>query len=42
MRRRALDGTPLAQMLVTHAHGDHASGAWRCATGSGARFRKMP
>ena len=24
---QALDGAPLAQVLVTHAHGDHISGA---------------
>ena len=40
---RALDGAPLAQVLVTHAHGDHASGAPALAARfPGARFLKMP
>jgi hydroxyacylglutathione hydrolase len=40
---RALNGTPLSQVLVTHAHGDHASGAPALAGRfPGARFRKMP
>jgi len=39
----ALDGVPLAQVLVTHAHGDHASGAPALAQRfPGARFLKMP
>jgi glyoxylase-like metal-dependent hydrolase (beta-lactamase superfamily II) len=39
----ALDGAPLAQVLVTHAHGDHASGAPAIAGRMpGARFAKMP
>jgi len=39
----ALDGTPLAQVLVTHAHGDHASGAMALHERfPGVRFRKMP
>lgn len=40
---RALDGAPLAQVLVTHAHGDHISGAPALAARfPSARFRKMP
>jgi glyoxylase-like metal-dependent hydrolase (beta-lactamase superfamily II) len=40
---RALDGASLAQVLVTHAHGDHASGAPALASRfPGARFLKMP
>ena len=39
----ALDGAPLAQVLVTHAHGDHASGATAIAERMpGVRFLKMP
>lgn len=39
----ALKGRPLAQVLVTHAHSDHASGASALAGRmSGARFLKMP
>ena len=39
----ALRGSALAQVLVTHAHTDHASGAPAIATRfAGARFRKMP
>jgi glyoxylase-like metal-dependent hydrolase (beta-lactamase superfamily II) len=39
----ALDGARLAQVLVTHAHGDHASGAPALAARfPGVRFRKMP
>ena len=39
----ALDGTPLAQVLVTHAHGDHSSGVLPlCERFPGVRFRKMP
>jgi len=39
----ALNGIPLSQVLVTHAHGDHASGAPALAARfPGARFRKMP
>jgi glyoxylase-like metal-dependent hydrolase (beta-lactamase superfamily II) len=38
----ALAGTQLAQVLVTHAHGDHASGAPALAERfPGVRFRKM-
>jgi len=38
----ALAGTPLAQVLVTHAHTDHASGAPAIAAREGPpRFRKM-
>ena len=38
----ALGATPLAQVLITHAHTDHASGAPAIAAGMpGARFRKM-
>jgi glyoxylase-like metal-dependent hydrolase (beta-lactamase superfamily II) len=40
---QALEGEPLAQVLVTHAHGDHASGAPALAARfPTARFRKMP
>ena len=40
---RALDGARLAQVLVTHAHVDHASGAVKLAERfPGARFLKMP
>jgi glyoxylase-like metal-dependent hydrolase (beta-lactamase superfamily II) len=40
---RALGGASLAQVLVTHAHGDHASGAPALAARHpGARFLKMP
>jgi glyoxylase-like metal-dependent hydrolase (beta-lactamase superfamily II) len=40
---RALDGVPLAQVLVTHAHGDHSSGAPALRDRfPGVRFRKMP
>lgn len=40
---RALAGTRLAQVLVTHAHTDHASGAEALAARfPGVRFRKMP
>jgi glyoxylase-like metal-dependent hydrolase (beta-lactamase superfamily II) len=40
---QALDGTPLAQVLVTHSHADHASGAVvLSARLPGARFRKLP
>ena len=39
----ALDGVPLAQVLVTHAHGDHSSGALALRDRfPGVRFRKMP
>jgi len=39
----ALDGAGLAQVLVTHAHTDHASGAGALAARfPGVRFRKMP
>jgi glyoxylase-like metal-dependent hydrolase (beta-lactamase superfamily II) len=39
----ALGGARLAQVLVTHAHGDHASGAPALAQRfADARFRKMP
>ncbi len=39
----ALKGRPLAQVLVTHAHSDHASGAPALAERMpGARFLKMP
>ena len=39
---RALDGAGLAQVLVTHAHTDHASGAPALAARfPGVRFRKM-
>ena len=38
----ALGATPLAQVLITHAHTDHASGAPAIAARMpGARFRKM-
>ena len=39
----ALNGARLAQVLVTHAHGDHASG-WQAVLDRfpGVRFRKMP
>lgn len=40
---RALDGERLVQVLVTHAHGDHASGAPAVAARfPDARFLKMP
>ena len=39
---RALDGRPLAQVLVTHGHADHASGAPALHTRFGSRFLKMP
>lgn len=40
---RALDGQALAQVLVTHAHVDHMSGAPALARAfPGARFLKMP
>jgi glyoxylase-like metal-dependent hydrolase (beta-lactamase superfamily II) len=40
---RALEGSTLAQVLVTHAHGDHASGAPAIEQQMpGVRFRKMP
>jgi glyoxylase-like metal-dependent hydrolase (beta-lactamase superfamily II) len=40
---RALAGAPLAQVLVTHAHGDHAAGVLELARRFPAvRFRKMP
>ena len=40
---RALDGADLAQVLVTHAHTDHASGVQALAARfPGVRFRKMP
>ncbi len=40
---RALAGIPLAQVLVTHGHSDHASGAAALASrAAGARFMKMP
>jgi glyoxylase-like metal-dependent hydrolase (beta-lactamase superfamily II) len=40
---RALDGTPLVQVLVTHGHTDHASGAVALAAKfPGVRFLKMP
>lgn len=39
----ALGGAGLAQVLVTHGHGDHASGAPALAARfKGARFRKLP
>jgi glyoxylase-like metal-dependent hydrolase (beta-lactamase superfamily II) len=39
----ALAGAPLAQVIVTHAHSDHASGAEPIAARwPGARFLKMP
>jgi len=39
----ALAGAPLAQVLVTHAHGDHSSGALPLRDRfPGVRFRKMP
>ena len=39
----ALEGARLAQVLVTHAHGDHSSGALALAERfPGVRFRKMP
>ena len=39
----ALAGSGLAQVLVTHAHTDHASGAPAIAARHpNARFRKMP
>lgn len=39
----ALDGAALAQVLVTHGHSDHASGAGAIAGRTpGARFRKLP
>jgi len=40
---RALEGRALAQVIVTHAHTDHASGAPAIAARfTGVRFRKMP
>ena len=40
---QALDGAAMAQVLVTHAHGDHASGAPALAARfPDARFFKMP
>ena len=40
---RALEGSPLAQVLVTHGHSDHAAGAAAIAARlAGVRFRKMP
>jgi len=40
---RALCGAPLAQVLVTHGHSDHASGAPAIAARhADVRFRKMP
>ena len=40
---RALEGAMLSQVLVTHGHGDHASGAPALAERfPGARFLKMP
>jgi glyoxylase-like metal-dependent hydrolase (beta-lactamase superfamily II) len=40
---QALGGAPLAQVLVTHAHTDHISGAPALAQRfPGVRFRKMP
>ena len=39
----ALDGQPLAHVIVTHGHSDHASGAEAIAARwPGARFLKMP
>ena len=39
----ALAGAALAQVLVTHAHGDHSSGALALRDRfAGVRFRKMP
>lgn len=39
----ALSGARLAQVIVTHAHGDHASGALHLAARfDGVRFLKMP
>jgi glyoxylase-like metal-dependent hydrolase (beta-lactamase superfamily II) len=39
----ALNGATLAQVLVTHAHGDHSSGALAVRDRfPGVRFRKMP
>jgi glyoxylase-like metal-dependent hydrolase (beta-lactamase superfamily II) len=39
----ALGGAPLVQVLVTHSHTDHASGAQALAERfPGVRFRKMP
>lgn len=41
--QEALGGAPLAQVLVTHGHSDHASGATSIAKRMpGARFLKMP
>ncbi len=41
--RDALDGAALVQIIVTHAHVDHASGAPVLASAfPGARFRKIP
>lgn len=41
--RRALGGSVLAQVLVTHGHGDHASGAPALARAfGGPRFLKWP
>ena len=40
---RALGGSSLAQVLVTHGHSDHAAGAAAIAARMpGVRFRKMP
>ena len=39
---QALDGDTLAQVLVTHGHVDHASGAPALAARFGGRLRKMP
>ena len=40
---RALDGAALTQVIVTHGHTDHASGATALAARfSGVRFLKMP
>jgi glyoxylase-like metal-dependent hydrolase (beta-lactamase superfamily II) len=40
---QALGGARLAQVIVTHAHGDHASGAPTLAERfTGTRFRKLP
>ena len=40
---QALDGAPLSQVIVTHGHTDHASGATSLAARfPGVRFLKMP
>src|SRR5687767_12200555 len=40
---QALDGSPLAQVLVTHAHSDHADGVTAIAERMpSVRFLKMP